>query len=224
MKDWRIAHGKAIRDFLAYLNRESGDFILKGGTALLSCYHLDRFSEDIDLDGRGGGLGEIVNGFCEKHGYTYRVAKDTDTVKRFMINYGNDSKPLKVEASFRRRNINPEETAKINGILVYKIDELCVMKTNAYSSRDKIRDLYDLSFICKTYFDELSDKTISFLRNAMEYKGVEQFDYIMREQKDELVDENKMVEDFLLMFDKLGLLYDETEKQVAKNLIHETKE
>jgi predicted nucleotidyltransferase component of viral defense system len=220
MRDWRVAHEKAIHDFMEYLNQESGDFILKGGTALLLCYHLDRFSEDIDLDGKGGNIQDIVEGFCEKNGYSYRVAKDTDTVKRFMINYGNDQKPLKIEVSYRRKRIAPEETTKRNGILVYNIDELCAMKTNAYSGRDKMRDLYDLSFICKAYFEQLSDKTISFLRNAMEYKGVEQFDYIMREQKDDLIDENKLAEDFLLMFDKLGLLYDEEEKKIASKLIH----
>lgn len=41
MKNWRPEHGKTIYDFLEYLNRESDDFILKGGTALLTCYELD---------------------------------------------------------------------------------------------------------------------------------------------------------------------------------------
>lgn len=52
MKDWRPEHGKTIYSFLEYLNKRSDNFILKGGTALLTCYELDRFSEDIDLDGK----------------------------------------------------------------------------------------------------------------------------------------------------------------------------
>jgi hypothetical protein len=54
MNDWRQAHGGTIRDFLSYLNEKSGGFILKGDTALSLCYQLDRFSEDIGLDGRRG--------------------------------------------------------------------------------------------------------------------------------------------------------------------------
>ena len=58
------------------------------------------------------------------------------------------------------------------------------------------------------------------MRSALEYKGVEQFDYVMKEQHDELIDENKLAESFLLMFDKLGLLFEEKEKQML--LSHET--
>ena len=47
----RKLHFEIIKDFLLYLNRVSKDYILKGGTSLMTCYGLDRFSEDIDLDG-----------------------------------------------------------------------------------------------------------------------------------------------------------------------------
>lgn len=218
MTNWRPEHGKTIYAFLEYLNNKSEDFILKGGTALLTCYKLDRFSEDIDLDGKRKNLEDFVKGFCEKTGTSYRVAKDTDTVKRYMINYGNTGRPLKVEVSFRRREIATNEITLINGIRVYNLDTLCIMKTNAYTSRDKIRDLYDLTFICNNYYDHLSPQTISLLRSAIEYKGIEQFDYIIKEQHDELIDEGKLADDFLSMFDRLGLLYDEKEKQILSSI------
>ena len=221
MNDWRLEHGKTIHSFLEYLNKSSNDFILKGGTALLACYKLDRFSEDIDLDGKSKNIGEIVKGFCETNEFSYRIAKDTDTVKRYMINYGNIGKPLKVEVSFRRREIGAEETTTINGVLVYNLNTLCIMKTNAYIGRYKIRDLYDISFICNNYFNQLTPQTISVLRSAIEYKGIEQFDYIVKEQHDELIDESKLANDFLSMYDKLGLLYDESEKQIM-SLIKKT--
>ena len=41
-------HFSVICDFLDYLNNKTSDFILKGGTSLMVCYKLDRFSEDID--------------------------------------------------------------------------------------------------------------------------------------------------------------------------------
>lgn len=96
------------------------------------------------------------------------------------------------------------------------------MKTNAYSGRDKIRDLYDVSFICNNYYDELSEQARSMLRNAIEYKGVEQFDYIVQEQHDTLIDEDKLAEDFLNMYEKLGLLYDNEEKEIVESIRENT--
>ena len=220
MHDWKQAHREVIFSFLRYLNEASGCYVLKGGTALLSCYGLDRFSEDIDLDGQSPEIVQIVEDFCVREGYTCRVAKDTDTVRRCMIHYGSVGKPLKVEVSYRRREIPADETAVVNGILVYRIEPLCIMKANAYAGRDKIRDLYDLTFICNHFFDELSPQAVALVRSALEFKGIEQFDYITREQSDELVDTSKLAGDFLELFDRLGLLYDSEEKslmQAAEN-------
>lgn len=51
-KEWQTNHGNFIHAFLLLLNKQTDQFVLKGGTALSLCYGLDRFSEDIDLDGR----------------------------------------------------------------------------------------------------------------------------------------------------------------------------
>lgn len=218
MKDWKELHGKVIDDFLLYLNERTDNFILKGGTALLECYGLDRFSEDIDFDGKEPNIEEYVAAFCEKHQYDYRVAKDTDTVKRYMIHYGNERKPLKVETSFRRKQIPQEETTKINGVNVYRINPLCTMKVNAYMGRDKLRDLYDVAFICGHYFDELQPTTKALLQNALMYKGIEHFDYIVNQEKDELIDENRLAESFLNMFEQFDLLYTEEEKEILRDV------
>lgn len=205
--DWRDKHYKVIQDFLLFLNSKTEEYILKGGTSLLACYNLDRFSEDIDLDGKSNrNIKKIVDDFCKLNNYTYRVAKDTDLVKRFMINYQNVEKPLKVEVSYRRKDIKDSEITKMNNVSVYTINEICLMKASAYSGRDKIRDLYDICFICNNYWDKLSEDVKSFIRVAVEYKGIEQFEYIIRDQKDELIDNVKLENDFLSMYDKLGIL------------------
>lgn len=77
--DWRNEHGKVISDFLAYLNKCSGDYILKDGTSLMMCYGLDRFSEDIDLDcARSKQIKNIVEDFCNQMGILrfYRLSAD----------------------------------------------------------------------------------------------------------------------------------------------------
>lgn len=202
--DWRKEHGKVIGNFLKELNQQTDRYILKGGTALAKCYNLDRFSEDIDLDGRGNAIIEICKRFATEHGYDCRIAKDTDTVKRCMLHY-DGVKPLKVEMSARRKIISKNEVTKINGIRVYTIDMLAMMKANAYQQRDKIRDLYDVTFIINNYYDKLNPSTQFTLQNALQYKGIEHFDYITHDQSDELIDVDMLAEHFLEAFDKAGL-------------------
>jgi len=220
MSDWRIQHGEIIVSFVKYLNAKTNDFVLKGGTALSLCYSLDRFSMDIDLDGRAKGLTALVEEYCSENGYSYRVAKDTATVERCFIDYGNKGRPLKVEVSYRRKIIPTEETITVDGVTVYGIEPLCVMKINAYAGRDRIRDLYDVTFICNNYFDKLSTQTVALLRGAVEHKGIAQFDYVLRSQPDELIDSDKLAEDFLKMYDRLGLLFDENERELIENGTH----
>ena len=135
-------------------------------------------------------------------------------MERCFVNYGNAGRPLKIEASYRRKEIPVEETDTIDGIKVYRIEPLCLMKAAAYAGRDKIRDLYDLSFIFNNYYELLSPQAVAVLRNAVEHKGIEQFDYVVRNQPDELIDSDKLAVDFLLMYDKLGLMIDESEQEL----------
>lgn len=222
-EDWRKKHGETISDFLHYLNKRSNDYVLKGGTALMMCYGLDRFSEDIDLDcAHSKAIADIAKDFCEDKGFNLRIAKDTDTVKRYMIDYGGEKdgeiKKLKVEVSYRRKSISEKECTNINGISVYTLDTIGTMKANAYSSRDKLRDLYDITFIGNNYWDKLSEATKNIIKSCIEYKGIEQFDYLVSQQEDELIDPDKLANDFLALYDKLDLLItDEERAAISEN-------
>ncbi len=46
----RELHVLFMKEILLTINSKNYPTYLKGGTALLLCYGLDRFSEDIDLD------------------------------------------------------------------------------------------------------------------------------------------------------------------------------
>ena len=159
-----------------------------------------------------------MSDFCGEKGYTFRIAKDTDTVKRYMVDYGGkkdgNEKKLKIEISYRRKTINENEKTVINGIHVYTIEAISIMKANAYSSRDKIRDLYDVSFIVNHYWDSLSEAAQSLIKSCIEYKGIEQFDYLVNQYDDDLIDVDKLAEDFLSMYDKLDLLATEEERKI----------
>lgn len=203
-----------MKGFLLLLNRNTDQFILKGGTALSMCYGLDRFSEDIDLDGKKQDIKEIVKRFAERFNLNLRIAKDTAVVKRCLLDFGHEH-PLKIEVSYRNQDISNQDWHEVNGIRVYTIDSLARMKASAYAGRDKIRDLYDLSFICNNYFDDLSHGTKNSIKDVLSYKGIEQFDYLIATQSDPLIDKNKLAENFLLMHEKLNLLSERPEKKVG---------
>ncbi|MCR5797637.1 MAG: nucleotidyl transferase AbiEii/AbiGii toxin family protein [Eubacterium sp.] len=207
---WKEKHCLVIESFLDELNKVSGRYVLKGETALMECYNLSRFSEDIDLDGTSKNeIFRVVERFCKNHGYTYRIAKDSPTVSRFMIDYGGvnqyGSKPLKIEVSYRKKIIQKSNIKKINGYTVYNLDTLGIMKYQAYLARDKIRDLHDIVFIVNNYYDCLQSSTIVGITNALAEKGLEQFYYIISTQDDELIDKDKLETDFLKAFELLEL-------------------
>ena len=77
--------------------------------------------------------------------------------------------------------------------------------------------MYDVTFICNNYFDQLSPQSVALLRNTVEYKGIAQFDYVVKNQPDVLIDVEKLADDFLNMYDQLGLLLDENERDLLEN-------
>ena len=213
LADWQQDHKVVIHQFLKQMNHGSSAFILKGGTALMECYGLDRFSEDIDLDASRAKLHGFVDDFCKRAGYSYRIAKDTPTVNRFMIDYGSEmNKRLKVEISYRTMVIPPDSYTEVNGIQVYTMDRMAQLKAAAYLSRDRIRDLYDLCYICNQYLPDLKESTVTQIKDAFSYKGFDNFDYVTRNECDPFIDKARLADAYLKVFDCLGLLYTNDEK------------
>lgn len=212
LKQWQTEHKKVIDNFLQFLNTNSSDYILKGDTALMECYNLVRFSEDIELNSNNKNyIPKAIKEFCDKNNYTYKMTKDTETIKQYVIHY-NEIKPLKIEISYRQKEYEPEKYTTINGINVYNIEELAILKEQAYMRHDLMKDLYDIVFICNNYWDELSSPVKSMIRYGFEQKGFEQADYLMQTQQDALIDNHKLSEDVLTVFDKLGII---DERQVT---------
>lgn len=202
-------HKKVIIDFLNYLNSQTDQFILKGGTALMLCYGLDRFFEDIDLDGFKQIPREIIRRFCTSRRYSFTNTKDTQTVKRYMIDCGIPGTKLKIEVYYRNKAINNDDSKIYSdpfgkNVRVYKLDPITDRKIYAYLYRDKIRDLYDLCFLVKNYYDKLSEPIKSRLSDVFLYKGFEYVGYLVKTQKDSLINGEKLSNDFLDVYDRLG--------------------
>ena len=155
---------------------------LKGGTALLFGYSLDRMSTDLDFDANKDVNLEsvIAKAFASYHGENRPVLidlnlkKHTDIVKKYMVTYGEyntDKKEnLKIEMSFRR-GYQESETDVINNMRIYKLPVIFDFKKMAFQDRTVARDLHDIIFIGKNYINNLNAEQISFIKNI--YKNVD---------------------------------------------------
>lgn len=213
-------HEAVERDFLGFIGADAG-LVLKGGTALKLCYGLDRYSEDLDFDAasqRADTIGAVER-FCADRGYECHVKKDTSTVQRCTIHYGG-VKPLKVETSYRRQSIDADELAIVGGIATYKLDALALMKLSAFTGRDRIRDLHDVAFIIEEHWDELSEQTRNAFRYGLASKGLEQFDLVLSDQSDDLIDADALALRFLRAYDKIGLLASDQDERIGHHDAH----
>ena len=148
--------------------------VLKGGTALLLCYGLDRHSEDLDFDSnkKMNLENRILNSVQEKFSIdAIKLLKDTDTVQRVRILYSDKTTEtkgsLKIETSFRN-NPNEEEIIIKNGIRVYHIEKLFSQKVNAFFNRTVARDLFDINYILTQTNCDPGSSSINRLFQALE--------------------------------------------------------
>ncbi|WP_276892086.1 nucleotidyl transferase AbiEii/AbiGii toxin family protein [Dialister micraerophilus] len=178
----RIWQKERINIMKEILPKLGDNYVLKGGTALMFFYNLDRFSEDIDLDAKHSvsKIENLLKPLIKQKNWKYNVTKNTDTVFRIMIDYGavnNLGKyPLKIEVSGRNKNLlnaNVLSINNINNINVYNLKELSKMKVIAFSQRDKIRDFYDIAFLLDKNDKLFTNDQLYEIKTIMEYKDLE---------------------------------------------------
>jgi len=133
--------------------------ILKGGTALLFAYGLDRFSEDLDFDSKSL---HLENRLEKAVGPFVRIVsidnpKNTETVQRYRVKYDAKGIPgsLKIEVSCRD-TYDPSHAHLHEGIRVYDLSVLIEHKIDAFRNRTAARDLYDLHYIVTKLSSSLS--------------------------------------------------------------------
>ena len=171
-------HTQVMREVLNKIQEKP--LVLKGGTALMLCYGLDRFSEDLDLDIRksytGNGTINLVNSLKSIEHTDFEILnvatkKDTAAITRYMLDYVDKNKnergKLKIEISYRTpapdNNIN-----FINGIQVLDVGKITEFKIGSVidqekDSRTKARDLYDAAFIARKYPESISNEQLEQL-------------------------------------------------------------
>jgi predicted nucleotidyltransferase component of viral defense system len=174
-------------------NTKAG-LVLKGGTALLLCYNLPRYSTDLDYDGFSYNLDlskNIEDGVKKSNLKVKEIItkKDTDTVKRYMLHCEEAPfDPLKIEISFRNMDYlinNKDCFSAINGINVYSINHLADFKANAFLERTTARDIYDLAFLLKKYPDAISNDLVKSCYDKFKAVGMDYYEGLMK--SDEII-------------------------------------
>lgn len=163
-------HERLMRSILEGIDETP--LVLKGGTALLLVYGLDRFSEDLDFDAphklnlesrirRSVPFGIKLVGIDQ--------LKDTPTVTRYRVHYQSEHGPrsLKLEISYRSP---PQhlDVRSVSGFRVASLPRIIDQKLRAAydgdNPRSKIRDLYDLEFIARRWPAVFTSELASRLR------------------------------------------------------------
>lgn len=175
-------HLKLMKTISESVLKNNLPLVLKGGTALLFGYGLDRMSTDLDFDAnKDVNLESVISkAFASYHGENRPVLVDinlkkhTDTVKKIIVTYGEyntDKKEnLKIEMSFRR-GYQESETDIINNIRIYKLSFLFDFKKAAFEDRTVARDLHDIIFISKNYTDNINIEQAEFIKDI--YKNMD---------------------------------------------------
>jgi predicted nucleotidyltransferase component of viral defense system len=170
------------------------ELLLKGGTALLFCYGLPRYSTDLDYDGYNYNIDitdKIKSVFISNSQNLDKinVKKDTATVKRFMIHYKEaENNPIKLEISFRNiddADLVKDKRARINNINTYNIKYLASDKINTFLKRTAARDIFDASFLIQHYSESLNKELIEKCNNKLKTIGLDQLENIIK--NDEII-------------------------------------
>jgi len=145
--------------------------VLKGGTALLLCYGLDRFSEDLDFDApKKLNLESRIEHALRPATESLRLTrtKDTDSVQRYRMEYasGGTGGRLKIEVSCRD-TINDDDVVLRSGIRTYRPSCLIAQKLRALAGRTAARDLYDIHFLAKSFREEWAADSVAHLRDLL---------------------------------------------------------
>ncbi|CAM3107593.1 nucleotidyl transferase AbiEii/AbiGii toxin family protein [Streptobacillus felis] len=190
MEIWKTKRIEIMKEILNIIGE---NYILKGGTALMLYYGLDRFSEDIDLDSKTNNLNILskLENYSKKNNknWKFNIKKNTDTVFRIMLDYGEKNEkglyPLKIEISNRNKNLiinNVLNYTIINGVNVYNLEEILSMKTRAFNNRDKIRDFYDISFYIEKEPIKFNENDLLNIKEKLDYTDMEVFEKLLNNE------------------------------------------
>jgi predicted nucleotidyltransferase component of viral defense system len=176
--------------------------VLKGGTALLLGYGLNRFSEDLDFNSPTKLNLENRIKAAKPIGVQFenlRKTKDTETTSRYRLTYNKDgiSQNLKIEVS-HRDGVAPFDVTEIDGIKIYKPEKLVDQKIEAALDRTAMRDIFDLNFLIASYKECFSNENLRDMHKLTHDVDALESRYKQAYDEDTIVNSTIDLEDLVL--------------------------
>ncbi|MCY4007782.1 MAG: nucleotidyl transferase AbiEii/AbiGii toxin family protein [Rhodobacteraceae bacterium] len=174
MEPAQIFHQRVMYQVTRAL-QERTPYVLKGGTGLLFARNLDRHSTDLDFDThRAVRIEEIVRHAFKKVSVKLLEVnrmKDSHAMQRFKFHYHNAASDmrdfLKIETK-TGKDIPADMIETVNKVRTYTLLHSYDQKVTAFQERTAGRDLYDLSFLTRTYANQLTDTQIATMLSVTE--------------------------------------------------------
>lgn len=158
---------------------------MKGGSALRLFHGLPRFSEDMDFQGKESLLfsGELTSALIQgsRSFGLFDVHLDakqiTSTTNRYMLHFFCKEHPnldcMKIECSFRVKNEwNENLVETYNNSAIMSLSFIAEGKAQAFMSRRKARDVFDMAFLLTEHKDIFQEKTLNDLHEYTEDVGM----------------------------------------------------
>lgn len=200
--------------------------VLKGGTALLLAYGLDRFSEDLDFDAPHKLNLESRIRRSVPHGITLDsidAVKDTPTVTRYRVRYDSEHGPraLKLEISYRTPALE-SDTRTIQGFRVAAlpriIDQKLLAAHDGRDTRSKVRDLYDLEYAARRWPAAFNEDLATRLRAYAQDPGWLESRYKADYEQDDLILDFEELDDLALRLHYVSQDLQENHTAVAERI------
>lgn len=169
-------------DFLQFLNRESGAFVLRGRAALVLCWGLNRPAGTIELDGPPAGLEAHVRNWCALQHLDWQPSTGPAGSRRFLIAGTRPEQTLVIEAGQAPVQAMPvDEAALIGGIRVWGINRLARRLAMACLGQRRLEDLGDLCWLCNRHFEALEPATRETLVQVFAVHDRARLEYLLEQ-------------------------------------------
>ena len=173
--------------------------VFKGGTALMICHSLDRFSEDLDFTAKTDSVEEILteikaylssqNIFVEE-----KFLRKTNISRKYLLRYqgplydgtSQTTSKIELDISLREKILKEPNTTRIIHqypdtptfyLQTMSLEEVFAEKIRAIITRNKARDLFDADFLIskKVSVDiELINQKLSYYKKTFSLKLLEE--------------------------------------------------
>lgn len=102
-------------------------------------------------------------------------------------------------------NNNNDDIINSTSIDLHCINKITYNNLLKFQNKVILVNLYNIIFLIKNYWEKLSDATKDNIKDSFSHKGIDYFEMLLETQSDELIDKEKLQNDFIDIWNKVGL-------------------